>query len=272
MESFDSKSHNRAAWDRLAAQGHRFARPADDSQFADPLGSTDGPGWMGGDIAGKRVLCLAAGGGKHGPLFASAGATVTVVDISPAMLAIDQQIARERKLNLRLIETSMDDLSALGDQLFDFVIHPVSSCYIPDLRPMFREIARVTATGGVYISQHKQPISLQTTLVPQRGGRYEIESQYRSTGPLPDAPAGNLVREPGTREHIHTLEQVLGGMCNAGFEILNIIEPDHADADAKPGTFGHRCRYVPPYLRVKARRTEQAVTSGRLWIPDDRSE
>ena len=37
-------------------------------------------------LAGLRVLCLAAGGGWHGPLFASLGAEVTVVDISGEMI------------------------------------------------------------------------------------------------------------------------------------------------------------------------------------------
>ena len=35
-----------------------------------------------GSLEGRRVLCLAAGGGTHGPLFALAGADVTVVDFS----------------------------------------------------------------------------------------------------------------------------------------------------------------------------------------------
>jgi 2-polyprenyl-3-methyl-5-hydroxy-6-metoxy-1,4-benzoquinol methylase len=50
------------------------------------------------------VLCLAAGGGKHGPLYAAAGARVTVLDLSPAMLELDRQVARERGIGLELVQ------------------------------------------------------------------------------------------------------------------------------------------------------------------------
>ena len=124
--------HNTRAWDRLAEAGAALARPAVDAAFADPRG------WLGGGAAGRpwlperldglEVLCLAAGGGKHGPLYAAAGARVTVVDLSPAMLALDRQVARERKIDLEIVQGSMDDLSMLGAGRFDLVIHPVSSC------------------------------------------------------------------------------------------------------------------------------------------------
>ena len=71
----------------MAAQRQRFTRPAQDDDFVDPLKKVDPLGWLGGEIRGKAVLCLAAGGGKHGPLYAAAGAIVTVVDLSPAQLA-----------------------------------------------------------------------------------------------------------------------------------------------------------------------------------------
>src|SRR6185503_3418491 len=102
--------HNRRAWDALVRQEQRFTRPARDEDFRDPLRAVDANGWLGSSIAGKRVLCLAAGGGRQSALYAAAGALVTVVDISPEMLALDRQVAAERGLDLRVVETSMDDL------------------------------------------------------------------------------------------------------------------------------------------------------------------
>src|SRR5436190_20378110 len=125
-----SASHNRRAWDEMAAKGQRFTRAAADADFVNPLTTVDKSGWLGGDIRGKRLLCLAAGGGKHGPLYAAAGAVVTVVDISPAQLELDRQVAAERRLELKTVEASMDNLSmfAVGD--FDLVIQPVSTCHV----------------------------------------------------------------------------------------------------------------------------------------------
>src|SRR5947208_3806855 len=145
-------AHNRRAWDEMAARGQRFTRAGADDDFANPLATVDQVGWLGGDIRGKRLLCMAAGGGKHGPLYAAAGAIVTVVDLSPAQLELDRQVAAERRLELKTVEASMDNLSmfAVGD--FDIVIQPVSTCYVPDIGAVYREIARLTALGGLYIS------------------------------------------------------------------------------------------------------------------------
>src|SRR3954467_4145388 len=112
-------AHNRRAWDEMVAKGQRFTRAASDADFVNPLGTVDQVGWLGGDIRGKRLLCLAAGGGKHGPLYAAAGAIVTVVDIRPAQLELDRQVAAERRLQLRTVDASMDELPMLQSGEFD---------------------------------------------------------------------------------------------------------------------------------------------------------
>src|SRR4051794_37618702 len=106
--------HNRRAWDALVVERQRFTRPARDEDFRNPLAAVDAAGWMGPSIAGKRVLCLAAGGGRQSALYAAAGGIVTVVDISPAMLAIDRQVAAERGLQINAVEASMDNLAGLA--------------------------------------------------------------------------------------------------------------------------------------------------------------
>jgi len=263
MKPSDAHSHNRAAWDRLAKKQNRLAKPARDGDFNDPLATVDGSGWLSQDISGKRVLCLAAGGGRQGPIYAKAGALVTVVDISSSMLELDRLVAAERGLNLRTVEASMDDLKSLQDDEFDIVIHPVSTCYVPDVRPVYGEVARVLRPNGIYISQHKQPTSLQTSLKPD-GQVYRIEFPYYSDQPLPICSEPNRIREDGTIEYIHRWEQLVGAMCRAGFVIEDISEPMHAKRDADPGTFAHRSQFVPAYVRVKARRVGQAKVSNLI--------
>ena len=110
-------SDNQAAWDQLAAGGHVLARPAEDHLFADPLRCVDAPGWLGPSIRGWRVLCLAAGGGRQGPLYAAAGGVVTVVDLSDEMLQLDRQVASQRKLDLATIQT---EVAAAVDDATEF--------------------------------------------------------------------------------------------------------------------------------------------------------
>lgn len=263
---------NRKAWDNLVRQRQQFTTPAPDDDLRSPLNTVDAAGWLGGDIAGRRVLCLAAGGGRQSALYAAAGAMVTVLDLSPEMLALDRQVAAERKLNIEAIEGSMDDLSMLPPESFDVVIHPVSTCYLPQVMPVFLEVARVTTPGGIYISQHKSPTSLQASLKPSPAG-YCLQMPYYMNGALPPAEPSSL-RERGTTEFLHRWEEILGGMCRAGFWIDDLYEPALGSPDAEAGSFAHRANFVAPYVRVKAIRKEDqrqrpnsVPTVGRIWTP-----
>ena len=257
-------AHNARAWDRLAAGRDALTRPAADGAFADPRtwlgsGGTAGRSWLPERLDGLTVLCLAAGGGKHGPLYAAAGAAVTVVDLSPAMLALDREVARERRIDMEILQGSMDDLSMLKPAHYDLVIHPVSTCYVPDVGRVFTEVARVTKPGGCYVSQHKSPTSLQASVETGASGHYELVHPHGGGEPLPPAPPSRL-REAGTQEFIHSLTALLGGICAAGFTIEDVCEPDHTLSAAAAGSFAHRASFVAPYLRVLARRS--AVLAG----------
>ncbi|MEQ8211978.1 MAG: class I SAM-dependent methyltransferase [Lacipirellulaceae bacterium] len=259
---------NAAAWDELARKQAKLAQPARDEDFRDPLATVDPLGWLGGDIRGKRVLCLAAGGGRQSALYAAAGAVVTVVDLSGEMLSLDRTVASERGLEVRTVETSMDQLGMFATGEFDLVIQPVSTCYVADVAPVFAEVARVIRPGGLYVSQHKSPVSLQTALKPD-GQHYPIAEPYYRDGngqntPLPSLNQPSRLREAGTVEFLHRWEQILGGMCRAGFVIEDLIEPVHADAEAAVGTFGHRGQFVAPYFRVKARRMRDFNSDRKL--------
>jgi ubiquinone/menaquinone biosynthesis C-methylase UbiE len=260
---------NRSAWDRMAKNGHALATPAKESELADPLKTVDEIGWLGDSIAGLRVLCLGAAGGRHSALYCAAGAEVTVLDISPGMLDLDRQVCRERRLDVRLIEANMTAMPMLREAEFDIVVHPVSTCYIDDLQAVFREIARVTRSGGLYVSQHKQPVNLQASLEPTQG-RYVIEQPYVGNLAATAPAAPNRLRESGAREIIHSLHALLGGMCRAGFAIEDLTEPSHGKLDQPVGSFGHRCAFIPPYIRVKARRNSNVVekkpASSGLWL------
>ena len=165
----------------------------------------------------------------------------------------------------------MDDLRGLTAQSFDIVIHPVSTCYVPDVVKVFQQVARVLKGGGVYISQHKSPVSLQATIKPGDAG-YVIQSPYYSKQAVPKV-SGTSLREEGCLEFVHRWEEIIGGMCRCGFVIEDLVEPMHAKPESPRGEFGHRAQFIAPYLRIKARRREQAVTPssdsnhGELWLP-----
>ncbi len=249
---------NRRVYDRMAAAGDPLCRPATEEELADPLSVVDRAGWLGGNIKGKHVLCLAAGGGRQSSLYAAAGGLVTVVDLSGAMLELDRQVAAQRGFSLRILQTSMEDLSGLADASFDVIIHPVSTCYVPDVAPVFREVARVAKAGAIYISQHKQPTSLQAAYERNAEG-YSVRHTYYRDRPVPppDRPTSSSrrLRESGAVEYLHRWEQLVGGICRAGFVIEDLVEPKHAKPDASLNSFADRASFIAPYVRIKARRS-----------------
>lgn len=268
-ESLRARATNRDAWDKMARDGNQFARPAKDRDLASPLDTVDARGWLGGDIRGKQVLCLAAGGGKQSVIYAAAGAIVTVVDISPEMLRLDREVAQERGINVETVATSMDDLSMFESGRFEIVIQPVSTCYLPNIGDVFGGVARVTRGGGIYVSQHKQPTNLQSALKPNAQGCYEIRESYYRTEKLPPSDRSAL-RETGTWEYVHRWEALIGLMCRSGFVIEDLTEPMHSRSEDEPGEFGHRCTYIAPYVRIKARRKtvdRQSETGSTIWLP-----
>ncbi|RLT07252.1 MAG: class I SAM-dependent methyltransferase [Planctomycetota bacterium] len=235
--------------------------------------SLDGRGWLPESVAGLNVLCLASGGGWQSILYAAAGANVTVVDLSESMLRLDTREAKRRRFRVQTVHTSMDDLSMFADESFDIVHQPVSSCYVPDLKPVYAGIARVLRSHGLYISQHKQPVSLQISHRSERQ-QFVIGVEYYHEGPLPQQQ-DTAYRESGATEYLHRLDQIVGDLCLAGFVIEDLREPKRADYKVDVSHFGYRGRFVPPYVRMKARRVERiqansmaaAPASSKIWTP-----
>lgn len=256
----------------MADTGSLFARVATDEECRNPLRTLDGRGWLPASVAGLNVLCLASGGGWQAVLYAAAGANVTVVDLSDSMLKLDSQEARRRGFQIQTVQASMDDLSMLADESFDIVHQPVSTCYVPDLKPVYAEVARVLRDHGIYISQHKQPVSLQISHKTERH-QFVIGVEYYHEGALP-AQQDTSYREKGATEYLHRLEEIVGGLCVSGFVIEDLREPKRADYSVDVSHFGYRGRFVPPYVRMKARRvareqppTANAEPRSRIWTP-----
>ena len=234
---------NAQAWDQLADDSHFVA--AESIVQGAQVSASQLDSWLvDSDVNGCRVLLLGAGGGTHAPLFAAAGAQVTVVDTSPRMLARDQMLATRLGHSINMVRASADALPKLDDEPFDTVIQPVVSCYLPDVRALYREVHRVLRPGGLYLSQHKQPAAMRT-----RWNTIHREFEL-TTGVADESP----LHESGTREFAHGLEALLGGLCRAGFVIEDVHEPLRADAWSDAGSLEHLASHTQPYLKIKARR------------------
>jgi SAM-dependent methyltransferase len=226
--------YNRVAWDRQVARGNKWTVPVSEGVIAaarrgqwsvvltphKPVPRE----WF-GKVEGARVLCLASGGGQQGPVLAAAGADVTVLDNSPAQLAQDRQVAERDGLKLDLQLGEMTDLSRFGDGAFDLVFHPVANCYIPDVRPLWREAHRVLTPRGRLLAGFANPLIYLFEDGDDAGGlkvRYTIpyaDHTSRSPGDLE-----RLVQAGDTLQFGHALADQIGGQLEAGFIIAAFFE------------------------------------------------
>lgn len=176
--------------------------------------------WL-GELRGKRVLCLAGAGGLQAPLFACAGAEVTVLDLSQRMLDKDRAIAEEEGLDIRIEHGNMCDLSRFADETFDLVFNPPSLFYVPDVMPVFREVYRVLKRGGAFMMVSVSPLSYICD--------WDGEAQcYKAVNRMPYCSADHADQGDWV-EYGHTMESYLGGQIAAGFVITGYRENQTED-------------------------------------------
>src|SRR5688572_21026994 len=230
----DPRQLNSRGWDARVAAGDVWTRPVDDSALerarsgdwsilltpTRPVPRT----WF-GELAGKRVLCLASGGGQQGPVLAAAGATVTVFDASPAQLAQDRSVAERHALDLTTEHGFMDDLAGFADASFDLIFHPVSNCYTPDVTRVWLECFRVLRSGGRLLAGFMNPIVyIFDPDAEQRGElRVKFPLPYADTD-LPPAELERVIERYHTVEHSHTFDIQIGAQLRAGFMLCDFYE------------------------------------------------
>ena len=158
---------NREAWNEEVHKGNMWTRPVSPGVIADArrgkwsllLTPTKAvPAEWYPELRGAKVLCLASGGGQQGPILASVGADVTVLDNSPAQLEQDRMVAEREDLSIRLEQGDMRDLSRFEDDSFDLIFHPVSNCFVDSVLPVWDESHRVLKPGGTLLAGFVNPI------------------------------------------------------------------------------------------------------------------
>jgi SAM-dependent methyltransferase len=248
---------NRNAWAFLAGNGCDSSLPYGPEQFGEARRWLDHNRW----IPWKRVhsvLCLACGGGQQSALFAALGCQVTVVDNCPEQLALDRRVAERYGLTIECIETDMLELSPLYGRSFDLVYQAVSACYIPDVRKLYHEVRRVLKDGGHYRVDHWNPVHVQLAAdSPWDGSAYRVARPQVSGTPVQTDMAwneGTGVATVSCWHYIHPLNDLIGGLCDAGFTVLRFAEWGEADCSAEPGTHSHLGAFLPSFFSLFARR------------------
>ncbi len=173
-----------------------------------------------GDLKGKKVLGLASGGGQQMPIFAALGADCTVLDYSPKQIEAERRVAQREGYPIRAIRGDMTKPLPFADGEFDLIFHPVSNCYVREVKPIFKECFRVLAPGGVLLSGLDNGINF---LFADENKRDQLCTFPFDPVANPDQRA-QLEAENGGMQFSHTLEEQIGGQLEAGFTLTHVYE------------------------------------------------
>lgn len=247
--------YNRAAWDREVGRGNEWTLPvgaeridaARRGEWTILLTETKPtPREWFPELKGRDVLCLASGGGQQGPILAAAGGRVTVYDNSPKQLEQDQFVAARDALDLKTVEGDMADLSAFADESFDFIFHPVSNLFAPDVRPVWREAFRVLRRGGVLLAGFLNPALYIFDLQLAERGVLQVRHTlpYSDVDSLSEEERRSFIEGEMPLEFGHTLTDQIGGQLDAGFHLTGFYEDHHRTLLP--------AKFMPTYIATRA--------------------
>lgn len=196
------------------------------------------------DVASKDILCLASGGGQQSAVFGLLGARVTVVDLVEGQLEGDRRAAAHYGYEIAALRADMRNLSCLDDSTFDLVYQANSIGYVPDVRPVYAEVARVLRPNGRYRVVHGNPA---TAFMSWDGQAYCIRKPYTE----------RFDRREDAIDFRHYLDDIFNGLLDVGLSIERVCEaPYHrmGNPEAKPGSWDHERAYVAGEFAVVARK------------------
>lgn len=172
-----------------------------------------------GSLAGKKVLGLASGGGQQIPVFAALGAECTVLDYSEKQLESERMVAEREGYPVSLVRADMTKPLPFADESFDLIFHPVSNCYVEEVRPIFRECFRVLKPGGVLLGGFDNGINY---ILDEKE---EYLQNCLPFNPLKNPEQMRQLEAAGDGvQFSHTLEEQIGGQLEAGFLLTDVYE------------------------------------------------
>ena len=170
-----------------------------------------------GDLKGKKVLGLASGGGQQMPIFAALGAQCTVLDYSEKQLESERLVAEREGYSIEIIRADMTKPLPFDDETFDLIFHPVSNCYVEEVKPIYRECYRILKHGGVLMAGLENGVNYLVN---------DDETMIVNTMPFNplknEAQRKQLEESDCGMQFSHTIEEQIGGQLEAGLVLTHL--------------------------------------------------
>lgn len=228
-KTFSYQEINAKTIDRWVKEDWEWGRPIDHSAYeAARNGTWDVKltpvkyvphAWF-GELKGKKVLGLASGGGQQMPVFSALGAVCTVLDYSEEQINSERLVAEREGYSIEAIRGDMTQRLPFADNTFDLIFHPVSNCYVQEVKPIWRECYRILKPSGILLAGMDNGINFL----------FADGDETKVVNALPFDPLKNpeqmkqLQEDNGGVQFSHTLEEQIGGQLEAGFRLTDLYE------------------------------------------------
>ena len=127
--------------------------------------------------------------------------------------------AKREGYTVNVIQADMTKRLPFEDGEFDLIFHPVSNCYVEDVKPIFKECYRVLKKGGILLCGLNNGFAYIFD-------ETETNMKYRLPfNPLKDPVAyEDSIKNNWGIAFSHTLEEQIGGQLEAGFTLTDLYE------------------------------------------------
>jgi SAM-dependent methyltransferase len=227
-------SHNKKAWNRQVEIGCRWTVAVSKEEIMQARtqppkiylssGSPIPESWV-TPLKDKRVLLLAGGGGQQSLLLSAFGCDVTVADLSEKQLEMDTKGAQENGLEVKVECCDAADMAAFKDESFDFILNPVSNCFFPELKPVWKECFRTLSPGGEIMVSFVNPHSYMFDFELANKGTYQIKYAipYSDSESLDEQEKKRFLSNDSPLEFSHSFDSQIGDLLSSGFQLIELF-------------------------------------------------
>ena len=143
-----------------------------------------------------------------------------MLDYSPKQLESERLVAGREGYAINVLRGDMTKPLPFEDNSFDIIFHPVSNCYVQEVKPIFKECWRILKPGGVLLCGLDNGINF---LFVDEDDRSELCRFPFDPLKNPEQRA-QLERDDDGVQFSHTMEEQVGGQLEAGFRLTHLYE------------------------------------------------
>lgn len=249
---------NSKTWDQWAADGNMWSVPIGHDEYVNAKKGDWGvyltpektvPKEWFGDLAGKKLLGLASGGGQQMPVFSALGADCTVFDNSDRQLDSEKLVSEREGYAISIIKGDMTKRLPFDDNSFDIIFHPVSNCYIEDVYHIWNECFRILKNGGILLA------GMDNALNFLFNDFYKVPLTVDNKLPfnpliMSEEKYNQMAENFEGIQFSHSLEEQIDGQLKAGFVLTHLYEDRDREGQ------GLLREYTPQYFATRAIKTE----------------